>query len=350
MTGAVSTQPLESVVRRAIGVALAVIGVLASTACSGGPASDDGTQEIRIGYIAGGAGAAPDVIAEQKGFFAKHGLTVEQVNSNSGPGLVNLAIADGVDVTWAPTSNALAAADRVQIVARNVRNSGFTMIQRGGADGAVAGQPFPANLRGRNDLRIGVSVKGSYAQVLADQILAAAGNRPGSATMVGVGVDTTALGALRSDQVDMAITSAVPTAKAVAEGDAAKVVSTREIPSLAALPEGVYVTERDADADELARVKKYLEAIQEALAWAKDPANSEELGEIITSYFKVQGPAADVVKQMYSPTGGNQIGEFGLELRQEDFDEMNALLVRAGMLPAPVPFVSATNLLVNPGS
>lgn len=337
--------------KRRVLVALAAAGMMLGVAGCGGdgndtPAPEGATESIKIGYIAAGAGAPPDVIAEEKGFFKKHGLEVERVNTNNGPGLVNLVLAGGVDVSWAPTSNTLAATEKVVIVAKNLGSTGFALIQKKGVDDARAAKGFPDSLKELSNPRIGVSVTGSYAEILAKQMLVEAGVDPNSATYVSVGVDATALGALRSNQIDLLITSTLPAAKAIAGGDAVRVASSREIPRLAALPEGVYIVKRDASEAHLAKVKKYLEAIEEADNWAHDPKNSDELGTLLTTYLKVDGDVAEAVKKEWLPGEGNQIGQFSLTFDPQGYESMNEMLVDAGLLPAPVPFEKATNLLM----
>ncbi|KRF10393.1 ABC transporter substrate-binding protein [Nocardioides sp. Soil796] len=318
--------------KRVVALAAAVLLVPALASCSG----DD--DSVKIGYIAGATVPIMDVVAEEKGFFEARDVDVEKVTAANGPSLVNLAVAGGLDVTWAPTSNVLAASSQVEVVSGALRSYAFEMIQRNGYDDAAFDKAYPENLKELSGARIGVSATGSYGQVIAEQMLREAGVDPGDVTFVGVGVEGTSLGALKSKQIDLLMAGPVTTAKAEVDDIATSLVGTRDIPRLAQLPEDMYVVKKGADDKTRDKASRYLAAIQDAITWSNDPANAKELGEILAKHFELEGDLAALVAEQWAPTGGDLINEFRLSIDPKGYEAINKMLVDNGLLKAPVAY------------
>ncbi|KRF10392.1 ABC transporter substrate-binding protein [Nocardioides sp. Soil796] len=327
--------------QKLIAACAAVLTVATLSACSG----SGGEDTVRIGYIAGATASIPDIIAEEKGFFADHDVEVKMVNTNNGPSLVTLLLSGGVDVTWAPTSVALAATDKVSVAAGNVRNYGFEFLQRKGYDDESAAKGYPENVASLKGAKIGVSATGSYAQEIATHILKEAGVDEDDVTFIGVGVEGTALGALKSKQIDVLMAGTITSAKGETEGIGTTLVSTLDVPELAGLPESIYAVKRDADDKTLDKAGRYLAAIKDAMDWAHDPANADELGDILVKSFKLEGDAADLVRKEWPATGDDLIGEYRLDFDEKGYDTLVDILVDGGLLKKPVSYDDAVNLI-----
>ncbi|WP_081792288.1 ABC transporter substrate-binding protein [Rhodococcus wratislaviensis] len=322
---------------------VAALGLSLLTACGGRDSASSNT--LRIGYIAGSAASLPDMIAKERGIFEDAGLNVQFVNTDSGPGLVNLLLSESVDVTWAPTSNVLAATEKVQIVAGTVRSYGFELVRRKGFADSSTSLSYPDNLQALAEGRVGISATASYAQVMAEGMFNEAGVAPGNLDFLSVGVGPTSRGALKSGQVDLLMANPVTAAELQVAGDGDPVISTRDIPALKNLPEAAYVTKRGISKAQEEKVAKYLEAAEEAITWAQSESNIEDFDALLTQVYGLSPDDAEATAERYNPGEGNLIGEYGLSFDQGGFDELVAILLKGKLLTEKVSYDEATALI-----
>ncbi|MGW4202397.1 ABC transporter substrate-binding protein [Streptomyces sp. NPDC004726] len=326
--------------------AAAAATLLLTTACSSDSGSSDGRTTIRVATLPGSTQAIPEIIAKSQGMFKKAGLEVETVNIKSGPEATTLLIAGDVDITPTVTSTVLPAIDRVEIVAGQTKNIGSELVRRKGYEDAAAEKPYPQNLAGMAGAKVGVAAIGGYFQILTEQMYREAGVDPAKVRFIGVGGGQTQMGALSSGQVDVTIANPIVTTTLVNSGKAELLVRTRDVPSIKDFPEAVYVTKRGLSDEKRADLAKYLGAIEEAIAWSKDPANQQAFAADVAKAFGFKDKdTAKIVSQIFAPDQGNQIGQFGLGIEKSGFDALSAFMLENKLIKKPVTYEQAVKTI-----
>ena len=148
----------------------------------------------------------PLLVAEQLGFFAEEGLSVE-IEDLAGTARVQQAVLSGAaDVASGSFEHILLLASKTMPVQEFVLQARAPQIAFGVSTRSLPALKHVAELKGK---RIGISAPGMSTHVLAQRVLQRAGLQAGDVSFVGVGSAAGALAALRSGQID-ALSNADP--------------------------------------------------------------------------------------------------------------------------------------------
>ncbi len=220
----------------------------------------------------------------EKAFCDKQGITCEPVTLTSAPLAQAASAAGSVDIAITmidTTLRAISKGNDLQIVGGMWENNPYILVARSDLQRPNASAGYPKNMADLKGKTIGVTVRGSAAEMFARALLVNAGMSPDSVTYVPVGPPGTAFAALAAKQVDAAVAWDPAPAFCAASGACLPVVDMRngEGPeSFKALNStGVfYQAQRRFIAEHAEQIATFNRASAEAIAWLKDPANYEE--------------------------------------------------------------------------
>ena len=247
----------------------------------------------------------PHWVMIEKGFCDKQGITCEPVTLTSAPLAQAASAAGSVDIaitTIDTTLRAISMGNDLQLVGGMWENNPYILVARSDLERPNGNAGYPKNMADLKGRKVGVTVRGSAAEMFARALLTSAGMSPDAVTYVPVGPPGGAFAALAARQVDAAVTWDPAPAFCAASGACVPVVDMRngEGPeSFKALNStGVfYQAQRRLVAEHPARIDAFNRASAEAIAWLKDPANFEEalaltkknmvLGDNIPNHDKV---------------------------------------------------------------
>lgn len=166
------------------------------------PASAAETVKIAIG----GAGCLcylPTVLAKQLGNFEKHGVDAQLIDFKGGSQALKAVVGGSADVVSGYYEHTINMAAKKQIMSAFVtydRYPGIVIVVAPDETGKITSI---ADLEGKT---VGVSAPGSSTDFFLKYLLGKAGKAPNSASVVGVGLGSTAIAALEQGQVDAAVT------------------------------------------------------------------------------------------------------------------------------------------------
>ena len=179
--------------------ALAALGALALLT---GAAAAQGKQKVSIAV--GGAGCLcylPTVLAKQLGEYDKAGLEVELINFKGGSQALQAVIGGSADVVSGYYDHC------VNLAAKGQSLQAFVVYDR--YPGMVlAVSPENKDIKSIKDLAgkaVGVSAPGSSTDFFLKYLLSKNGMDPTSASVVGVGLDATAVAAMEHGKVQAAV-------------------------------------------------------------------------------------------------------------------------------------------------
>lgn len=284
--------------------AFAVVAMLAITALAGsGAASAQGKGETLKIQDYPGVGNMLTRVAASKEFCKARGITCQLQSIPTGPLGATALLGKSIDVGFFPPETQIAANVKgasLKAVASGAILNVYLVAARADLDLPNAAKGFPdfvADLKGK---KIGVTARGSAAEIMFAYLVKKAGHKPEDFTFVAVGAPNTAYGALVSKQVD-ANMSFEPS------GAMCEVLKTCRVLYRAALSEkpaelfavngaasNMVVTQDTLDKNGAA-IEAYVNALKDAEAFIQDPKNFDEALKIAESYFKFDFPKGDEV-------------------------------------------------------
>jgi NitT/TauT family transport system substrate-binding protein len=242
-------------------------------------------------------------VAASKGYCQKYGITCQLQTIPTGPLGATAVLSRSIDVGFFPPETQIAAmvkGSNLKAVASGAILNVYLIVARNDLDLPNAGKGFPdfvADLKGR---KIGVTARGSAAEIMFAFLAQKAGLKPDDFTFVAVGAPNTAYGALSSKQVDANMTFEP-------SGALCEVLKTCRVLYRAALSEkpaelfavngaasNMVVTQEMLDKNGAA-VEAMVNALKDAEAFIQDPKNFDETVKIADSYFKFEFPKGDEV-------------------------------------------------------
>jgi NitT/TauT family transport system substrate-binding protein len=260
----------------------------------GAAAAGAQTPTVRIHEYDGIVSTLPRVAIE-KGFCAKHGVNCVLQKINSGALAIQGVLAGSIEIAQPAPEIAVAAAvrgsDLKQIAGAWSTNSLMLIVGPAMIDAAKRGYPSIVNdLKGK---KIGVNARGTAGEFLMTTMLQDVGLKPSDVTYVAVGGGNTAYQALATQQVDAIMafppvdsfcrvlkTCAVAVAFADGQGP-------REITATNGNG-GAYFVKREFAAKQPKAVEGFVNAMNDAERFVKDPANNEEMVRITLKYFRLE--------------------------------------------------------------
>ena len=324
-------------------IGLIAVGVAGAFTLPVSQAAEAGHATLRIQQYPGSAIGFTEWVAVAKGFCAKEGITCQLVNVPSSPlGLAALA-SNSLDIALTSTDVAIESASRgndVQIVVDDTPGSIWTLGVRPGISLPHLKDHYPAVMQDIKGLKLGVTARGSAAELITRVLFSGAGMSPDSATYVAVGSPGTAYQALVGGKVDadmmfwpgQIICETEKTC--VAAVDLTRGEGPPEIKSLngAYLP---FVAERSYIAAHPAAINAFIRAIEEASAWVKDPKNRNDLYKIVSVQLKLGSGIANPDKVLHAIVD-RMAPEFDAHVDRKAVAAMGNFLLKYKQISNPV--------------
>jgi NitT/TauT family transport system substrate-binding protein len=267
--------------------ALAIIPAAASD-------TPKGLTTIKIGIYPGNTASTTWVIADQKGFFAREGLQARFVDFAGGPALAAAVVSGSVDVAGGASAVSFAVARQSNNLVVLSDYAGYInwgiVVAKDKATSSVAAG-FPANVKSLKGLKIGVAALGGVANKFVLSVLESADLKPSDVTMIAVGAAGTAIPALKNGRVD-ALAAIVSEAALKEKGvDAVTVVDAGVKGNAGPAASNILglfdTTSRSFVQKDPATLNKYCKAMIEAGAWEQDPANFDEVSQIMAKQLHI---------------------------------------------------------------
>lgn len=265
---------------KVVAAALGMAAALATTvACgsSGSSTSEDGLTIIRIGVAAPTAEQSLAAVAQELGFFKKHGIDAKVELIPGGPqitaGLVGNSLDFGVYSAPGPEV-AIVQGAKLKYVGEWTHRSNLGLVAAPGIDSVK-------DLEGKT---VAVSSPGTTTAIYTDMMLREAGLDPEkSVVRRNVGGQGAALSAFASGQVKAAIFGAPVTYAALAQVKGSKVLIDYNQHDFAWPYAGIVATEAYTEKN-AKTITNVVAALKEAAAAYQDPAQADKIKAIISKF------------------------------------------------------------------
>ncbi len=283
---------MQNVWTKRVALGLALVAALGLPASAQAPKANGETLNIQ--NYAGTTGNMHAMVAASKGFCEKYNFKCELKIINSGSLGMQALVGKTIDVAQTGvelTAGTINAGGDVVIVGVSIANGVQTLSVRGDIQRPNKDKPYPGNMADFKGMKIGVAARGAGGEIMMNALLLGAGMQPSDVTYVGVGGPATAFTALTiGRQIDAVIifepmrtlckfTKACNVAVDLAYGEGPK-----EVLDLngAAVP---FVMRRDMVDANPNLVAAFYAAMRDAIAWANDAANFDELVKIYATHI-----------------------------------------------------------------
>ncbi len=240
-------------------------------------------------------------VAADKGFCKAHGLTCQMVPIPSGPVALQALAAGSLDISFASTEVTMQAASRgndVQLIVGHTPTNIYTLNVHKDVPLPNKGKGYPAVMQDLKGRKVGVTVRGSGTELQSKALFLGAGLPENAVTYVGVGSPGTAYPSFLARQIDAAMmfepfaTICRLQGTCVSAVDLAAGEGPSDISSLNGAFE-TYAARRDYIEKNPKVIGAFIQAMEEATAWVKDPANGEELLAVVKAHYKLGEDIAD---------------------------------------------------------
>lgn len=278
----------------------------------------------------------------EKGFCDKQGIKCEPVYLASGPLAQQAAAAGSVDLIFSSADvmmQAVAKGNDLQILGSQIPNNVYSLTARSDIPQPNHASGYPKDMQDLKGLRIGVSARGSATEMYVKSLFAGAGLPPDSATFVAVGGPPTAYAALAAKQVDAALSWDPVPAMCTATHACNLVVDLRKgqgPAEIQAMNGGfvVWQARREYVRKNAATIDAFLRAVDESVAWVKDPKNYPEVLAIAKKHFKVGDiPNRD---QFMDQVVKEAIADSGTKFDRQVVKGFNDFLIKNNVIDKPL--------------
>lgn len=324
---------------------VSLLGVTAAlTACGGDGGSesamnDQGLIEVKIGRAAAFP-QFPLYVAEEKGFFTDGGIQPEFLTIGSGPEQTAAQVAGDLNIVDNVPGNLLPIIDRGEDI------KAFTVTTSASQFDIVVDADYPINapqgdweavMRELEGANVGVIAKGTGAEDIARTLFEEAGVDPEAQVYIATGLPSTTIAAMQNNQIDMAITIEPGIAQVVDSGIGSTPFSIRagEGPEVLQWP-GVVGTVTSEFAEGNPEVlQRYVDVMETTLEWMRDPANKDEVINLMQSTLSVPPSTAEL---LYT----NNLDNFAdhVALTDEDIERLGVAaewVAANGKISQPIP-------------
>ena len=302
---------------------------------------DDDPATITTNLFAGAVLALPQIVAEERGFYAEQGLTVENVNVVSGPQATTALISGDIDIMInGPEYLVLARGQGQDLISVGAIYSSGTaaIVVRSDIERPNANQPFPANAVDLEGLTIGVTARGAASEFYIRAAADAAGIDPDSITYVATGGVGTTMAALESKQIDGWLGFEPGISICVYQLGLCDIIAdfrTGVGPAqIVDSNPAVMITTQSYLDDNQDVADRFVRAIGKAIDWMADPANTEALEDIVVEHL---APPAEVVERIVADNANT----FGILFEQERYENTLGYLADVGIIEDVPPYSEA---------
>lgn len=327
--------------RNTLGLAL-VATAMAIGGCSQSPQPDK--TKLRVQVFTGAYSSIPVHVADERGFFAKHGLTVEKLPANSSPAAIAAMVGGSIDIVESAADLVMANVDKGTDLKYLLSNEGTNYVTVVvGNDIALADEDegYPAVVANFAGKRIGVNAIGSTLHLTGLLMLEDAGLNADDVEFVATGTAATTMAAWRAGGVDVQITFA-PVPELLETLGVARTLWLLADDGPASLQfQGLYggwVTTGDFIANRKPEADAFIAAMTESIDWIRDPANADAMLEIATRYAPVSGLAAAENEIVMAKMIEQYRRHWGYEISPKAIDLWNDYALRFELVEAPIAF------------
>jgi len=267
-------------------------------------------------------------VADKKGFYAREGLELELIVTDSSVKTVQAVAAGSADIAWTAPDAAILAIEQgapLALVAGGQNSIPYSLIVQ------PTVRSF-ADLRGKT---LGTSSLTSGATVILRKIMNANGFRDGDYDIVPTGGTAERYAAIRSGAVEGGLLLQPEDYMIIAEGFPRLAYATDYVREYQWI---TMVVNKNSVRDNEDRLVRILRAQNQAYRWTYDPANRDEAIALIVEVTKATEPIARATFELYVdqlklwPTAG--------ELNDAGMRAVIELMGELGQLSAPLPDAS----------
>ena len=248
-------------------------------------------ETLNIQHYAGTTGNMHAFIAARKGFCDKYNFKCELKIVNSGLLGIQTLVGKTIDIAQAgaeQTAATILAGANLTIVGLSLTNNVLALSARSDIKFPNKEKGYPAVMADFKGLKIGVPARGAAAEIFMNAMLGEAGLKASDVTYVAVGGPQTAYTSMVvGKQVD-AVVMFDPLKALCGHTKACSVIVDMTIgegPKVSRDMEGagvVLIARRDFADGNLALMAAFNSAMTDAITWARDPANFDELITLYT--------------------------------------------------------------------
>lgn len=269
------------------GKAVAVLAAAAMLAACAGNSAGGESNQVRVQYYPGVLFQQTLQVAQGEGFFEDEEVTVDFVNSKSGPEGLAAVQSGSIDLASTNVDTFLTAAAKGADVQAVAATAGpyFTLLMQSDMERQHAGDGWQGVMKDLVGKRLGVTSRGAGTEGFYRALFSEAGIDPESATYVAIGQGATAITAFQTGQVDSVMgyepmaTVLTSSGDAVVGIDIANGEGPKRLANLGATV--VYFGMKDdlnANADAIA---DFVKGLEKAAAWSQDPENLDGLVKVM---------------------------------------------------------------------
>lgn len=294
--------------------------------------------EASVGYYPGALISLPAIVARDRKFFEKNGLTVQLVPIATGPAMTS-AVASG-SVTFVNNSwdNLLVSVEKglpVRGVLGSTTTVPFAFIARKGLDMPHLKDGYPAVIKDLVGKKWGVLALGVSVQYIEEALLTEAGFKADDVTYLAVGLPATARPALERGTIDTYLSiEPLPTiVEAKHEGTVVLDLSRNQGPAVFHdLGYNGWWASTSTLNDKPQIVDRFVKSMEDAYCWYSNPANLDQVAAVLKQYAKVPELSDEEYKAMIK----HILPGYGLGITSRTIDVWAKLLVANKLLVAPL--------------
>ena len=310
-----------------------ILAVLVS--CSVGATSSQAeTMSLSVTQYRGAFISFPIYVANDRGYFAKHGLKVELIDVAGGPAGTAAMVSGSADAALnSLDNNMLARAQGQDIVAisGDTINNIFSLLVRSDISLPHLAEGFPSVMQDLKGMRIGVTQRGSSGELIVREMLKYVGMDPNKdVTFISVGSVPTALPAFLTRQIDGLMAFEPMTTKLLADHSATVVIDltkpqTQPFLKLFDWNYDNWSALRSNVAAKREAFTRFQSAMKETFSWMADPANFSLVADI---GVKELGLDRNIVEQMLR----KNLSSLGFYYQKSKVDSVVNYLTATGLL------------------
>jgi len=242
------------------------------------------------------------IVAEER-FCAKYDIKCSGILITSGPLGIQSLIGNSLEIAQVSTDATIRAISNgadVRVIMGAMSRVPFHVVARTDVSLPNKAAGFPAVMADFKGKRIGVTARGAGVELVFDLMLRAAGMSPTDVTYVPVGGPPTALGSMRSKQIDGLVLFQPLPAMCITTGICETVIDLTKGEGPSAVKEltgagASMVAKREYLEKNPEVIRAFFAAIEDAERYLKDPANYEDVKAIAKKHIKLDLPRADEI-------------------------------------------------------
>ena len=307
--------------------------------------NEDSVEPIlRVQVFTGAYSSIPVHVADRKGFFERHGLTVEKIPSSSSSAALAAMIGGSMDIVESAADLVLANIDKGTNLKYLMSNEGtnyVTVVVGNHVPLPDKAKGYPGVIRNFSGHRIGVNAIGSTVYLAALLMLEDAGLTVDAVEFVATGSAATTMSAWRSGAVDIQITFAPVPELLETLGVARTLFVFADEGPPALRYEGLYggwvttdefLTTRKHDAD------AFIRAMRESIDWIRNPDNRDEMLGIATEFSPVSALSAQENETVLKSMIEHYRRFWGYEISRDAIEMWNDYALRFDLIRERVDF------------